>query len=89
MKLATIGIFGSIFAIGSADILSSPAAIQCGALTILGGAVLYLLKYTIPALLKSQESELKRHLEAEERSRKDFTDCIVAVTSEARRSAGP
>jgi hypothetical protein len=71
MKFAVIGIFGSVFAMGSAD-----PVVQYGALAILGGAVLYLLKYTIPALLKRSDQELKRHLEAEERSRRDFIACL-------------
>ncbi len=76
MKFATLGIYGSVFVMGSADALSGPAIVQYGALAILGGTVLYLLKYTIPALLKRSDQELKRHLEAEERSRRDYIACL-------------
>lgn len=76
MKLAAYGICGSVFAMGSVDALGGPAIVQYGALAILGGTVLYLLKYTIPALLKRSDKELQRHLEAEERSRRDYIACL-------------
>ena len=91
MKIVAYGICGSVFVMGSADALSGPAIVQYGALAILGGAVLYLLKYAIPAILKSQQEERtellasqkeerRRFLETQERSRQGFCQALAGVS---------
>lgn len=99
MRLAACGIFGSVIAMGSADALSGPIIVQYGALAILGGAVLYLLKYAIPSILKAQKDERTALLADQERARHDFCEALAGVSrsvdnmaiviSGARRSVGP
>ncbi len=88
MRTAAYGIGGSVFAMGSIDALGGAAIIQYGALAILGGMVLYLLRYAVPAILKSQREERETFLEsqreererfltAQERSRHDFCEALA------------
>jgi hypothetical protein len=91
VKIAAYSILGSTLAMTSSDAFSGPAIVQYGALAILGGTVYYLLKHTIPSLIKG-------FLEEQKSTRDDFrsslsgisksVDCMATIIAGARRPDG-
>ena len=92
MRIAAYTIWGSTIAMGLADFMAAPQAIQHGALAILGLMVWYLLARTLPAqaeaqredraaFLVSQEKDRKAYLAAQEASRRDTNTTLAGLAS--------
>ncbi len=86
MRLAAYGIFASVFAMGLADFTKSPAALQTGALAILGWIVWYLLVRAFPAHVKAQRDERDAYLAFQEQQREAFLHSQADTRRDFRES---
>ena len=84
MKLAAYGILATT--LGATNAFPGPAAVQYGALAILGLIAYCLLRHTFPTIVKAQKEERTAFLVAQKEEREGFLETQKAARHDFRDS---
>jgi len=76
MKIAAYGLLVSVMAVGTAAQVAAPAAVQYGALGLLGWMCWYILARAFPVHIKAQQEDRAAYLAEQRETRREFTESL-------------